>query len=132
MAEDLICWSCGAPLAGVSLPMRRLEECPACGVDLHVCRMCWSYDPAAAKRCREPDAEEVKEKERANFCDYFRPRPDAYRAQERAEADASRARLEALFGMRHDQAESDSGPSEADKAREALEDLFGLRDKRDG
>ena len=131
MAEDLVCWSCGALLGGLTLPMRRLEECPACGVDLHVCRMCRSYDPGAAKRCREQDAEEVKEKERANFCDYYKPRPDAYGAREHAEAEASRAQLEDLFGMRHDQAESDSGPSQADKAREELEALFGLCDKRD-
>ena len=36
---------------------------------------------AVAKHCREPIAEEVKDKERANFCDYFKPRPGAYSAR---------------------------------------------------
>ena len=36
MAHDLVCWKCGASLAALTLPLRRLEECPACHAELHV------------------------------------------------------------------------------------------------
>jgi hypothetical protein len=44
-----------------TLPIRRLEECRACGAELHVCRMCEFYDTGVAKHCRETIAEEVKD-----------------------------------------------------------------------
>ena len=62
MAHDLVCWKCGASLAELTLPLRRLEECPECRSELHVCRMCVEYDTRVAKHCREPTAEEVSDK----------------------------------------------------------------------
>jgi hypothetical protein len=93
----LVCWKCGASLAALTLPLRRLEECPKCRAELHVCRMCVDYDTAVAKHCREPIAEEVREKTRANFCDFFKPRPGAYLAPDTAEVGRARAELEKLF-----------------------------------
>jgi hypothetical protein len=98
MAHDLVCWKCGASLAALTLPLRRLEECPACRAELHVCRMCVEYDTTYAKHCREPIAEEVRDKVRANFCDFFKPRPGAYVPANTAEVDAARAALDKLFG----------------------------------
>ncbi len=49
----------------------RREACPSCGADLHCCKGCRFYDPAAYNECHEPVAERVVEKEKANFCDYF-------------------------------------------------------------
>jgi hypothetical protein len=97
IAAELACWKCGASLADLTLPLRRLEECRACGAELHVCRLCDFYDTAVAKSCREPVAEEVRDKTHANFCDYFRPRPGAYAPASDAAAQA-KAELEALFG----------------------------------
>ncbi|WP_405243075.1 hypothetical protein [Lentisalinibacter salinarum] len=97
-SNDLRCWRCGAPLAKLTLPLSRLDECPACSIPLHVCRMCVHYDPAVARQCREDDAEEVREKERPNFCDYFRPSATAF---ESGAIDAERRaqrELESLFG----------------------------------
>ena len=45
-------------------------------------------------------AEEVKDKLRANFCDYFRPTPSAYRPDGTSAADRAKAELEALFGRK--------------------------------
>ena len=98
MSHDLVCWKCGASLAALSLPLRRLDECPKCRAELHVCRMCVDYDTRVAKHCREPTAEEVREKDRANFCDHFKPRPGAYQARDASAADRARAELEKLFG----------------------------------
>ena len=100
MDHGLRCWKCGASLADYTLPIRRLEECRACGAELHACRMCEFYDTSVAKHCRETVAEEVKDKIRANFCDYFRPTPAAYRPQETSAADRARAQLEAMFGKK--------------------------------
>jgi hypothetical protein len=100
MDHGLRCWKCGASLAGYSLPIRRLEECRACGAELHVCRMCEFYDTGVAKHCRETVAEEVKDKVRANFCDYYRSSPAAYRPEETTAADRARMQLEALFGKK--------------------------------
>jgi hypothetical protein len=85
-------------LADYSLPLRRIEECRACRAELHVCRMCEFYDTSKAKHCRETIADEVKDKTAANFCDYFRPTPSAYRPESVSAADRARADLEALFG----------------------------------
>ena len=95
---ELVCWKCGASLAALTLPLRRLEECPKCRAELHVCRMCADYDTGVAKHCREPTAEEVREKTRANFCDFFQPRPGAYLAPNTLEVDRVRSELEKLFG----------------------------------
>lgn len=48
------------------------EECPHCYADLRVCKMCDFYDVSAYNDCREPSAPRVVEKEKANFCDFFR------------------------------------------------------------
>jgi hypothetical protein len=97
MAHDLKCYRCGAPLASLSLPLARLDECPKCGVQLHVCRMCERYAPRKPKGCSEDDAPEVRDKRAANFCDYFKPTPRAYDPAEEAAETAARSALDELF-----------------------------------
>jgi hypothetical protein len=118
--SELVCWKCGASLAELTLPLRRLEECKRCGAELHVCKLCEWYSISVAKHCREPIAEEVKDKERANFCDYFKPRPGAYSTVSTTAADKAKADLDALFGG----SKPTSQPSAADQARAELEKLF--------
>lgn len=120
--SDLVCWKCGNSLADYTLPLRRLEECRRCGAELHVCKLCEWYNTSVAKHCREPIAEEVKDKERANFCDYFKPRPGAYSSTPQDEAASARAQLDSLFG-----GAAASQPSAADKARAELDALFGKK-----
>lgn len=120
----LVCWKCGASLAELSLPLRRLEECRQCAAELHVCRLCEWYSTAVAKHCRETIAEEVKDKERANFCDYFKPKQDAYSAVSLDAAAQAKADLEAMFGGGAPKA---AEPSAAEKARAELEALFGKK-----
>ena len=99
LPHGLTCWKCGASLEELTLPLRRLEECKACRSELHVCRMCVEYDTRVAKHCREPTAEEVRDKTKANFCDHFNRRW-ALTSRPRGEADAARAALDALFGKK--------------------------------
>jgi len=63
-----------------------------------VCRMCSFYDPQVAEACNEDDAEEVKEKERVNFCDYFRAAGNAYDPVKGRSAKQARSELAELFG----------------------------------
>jgi hypothetical protein len=98
MAHDIGCWKCGATLAHLSLPFGRIERCRQCGADLHACKLCLEYDPRVADQCREPTAEEVRDKERANFCDHYKPRAGAYQPAATSASDAARVALEKLFG----------------------------------
>ena len=117
----LVCWKCGSSLAELSLPLRRLEECKACNAELHVCKLCEFYSTSVAKHCRETIAEEVKDKERANFCDYFKPQPGAYSAAGLDAAAKAKADLAALFGGGKS---AGAEPSAAEKAKADLEALF--------
>lgn len=104
----------------------RAASCPACRADLHVCRQCDFYDRGVAKHCRETIADEVRDKERANFCAYLKVRVDAHVPVDSSAAAAGRTGLDALFGNPDSQPGS---PNSATAAREALEDLFGLSKK---
>lgn len=99
MESALVCWKCGAPLADLSLPFLRREECRGCRAELHVCRMCRFYDIRKAKSCAEPVADEVRDKERANFCGYFEPAPGRFRPGDGA-TEQGRSALESLFGAK--------------------------------
>jgi hypothetical protein len=98
MPHDIQCWKCGAALAELSLPFGRIERCRHCGADLHVCKLCREYDPRALQQCREPTVEEVREKERANFCDHYKPVAGAWKGGTTQAADAARTALDKLFG----------------------------------
>lgn len=66
----LRCFHCGHELTfGDRIGLR--EQCPRCHEDVHVCRNCRFYDPKVYNECTETSAERVREKERANHCDYF-------------------------------------------------------------
>lgn len=95
MSDDFKCWKCGMALQDVILPMSRREECAKCGADQHVCKMCAFYSRG---RCDEDRAESVSDDERANFCDYFKPAGDAYRAADLEKAREAKRQLAALFG----------------------------------
>ena len=121
-ADTLVCWKCGAPFGDLPLPLSRFAECKACHGPLHVCRQCEFYDTKVAKSCREPIADEVKDKQRANFCAYLRPRAGAYVAVDHAAGTKAQSDLEALFGMTPGSAPA--SPTTENAARAALDKLF--------
>jgi len=110
-------------LAEIPQPLARLAECLSCCAELHVCRLCEFFDTRIAKQCHETIAEEVKGKERANFCDYFQPKPDAYEAVDSSEARGAKGELETLFGGSDDDDNKVPGETE-DDARKKLDELF--------
>ena len=98
MSQSLACYRCGASLAVLSLPLSRHDQCPNCSADLHVCKMCIHFDEHVPRKCREDGAEDVTEKERPNFCDWFKPSDTAFDPARKSEADAAKDALAALFG----------------------------------
>lgn len=70
------------------------EECLHCGHDLHICMLCKFYDQNSHNECRETMAEFVKDKERANLCEYYKPGDGDTGA---TAADDAKSKLEALF-----------------------------------
>ncbi len=59
--------------------------------------MCSHFDARVTRQCREDGAEDVKEKERPNFCDWFVPSDAAFDADRKSEAQAAQDALDALF-----------------------------------
>jgi hypothetical protein len=89
------CHRCGAPLAA-DRPSRR-DACAACGSDVRACRNCGFFAPGLHGDCREPAAERVVDKERANFCEFFAFAAVDAPPRGREENAGARDALEALF-----------------------------------
>jgi hypothetical protein len=67
----------------------------------------------------------VRDKEGANFCDWFKPRPDAHRPRGEEKTQAAKTRLADLFGG------TQTSGDKTETARDKLGDLFGP-DKKPG
>ena len=96
------CHSCAVELPP-DLPIFRETECPSCSRPLKVCLNCTFYERGAQWDCRETISEPVREKDRANFCDYFRLRSGPHAGADAAEAEQRRAQqarsdFDKLFG----------------------------------
>lgn len=87
------CWHCGKPIG--ENHYHRQDSCDHCGRDTHACKNCLFYDRSCNNECRESSADRVVEKERANFCDWFKP-GTATGAGARSREDL-KAAAEALF-----------------------------------
>lgn len=88
------CWNCAQGL--VSSDYGRGDSCPKCGRDTRCCKGCKNFDPNKHNECHEPQADRVVDKERSNFCDYFKPASRTDGSQYAKALDA-RAAAEALF-----------------------------------
>ena len=66
----MICARCGTALPPP--PYFRNDECPKCAGDLHACVQCAHFDTNLNNQCAESQADRVVDKERANFCDWFK------------------------------------------------------------
>ena len=96
------CFCCGSELPD-NQPFHRSEQCSKCIADVRVCLNCTFYDPAAQWQCREHISEPVRDKDRGNFCDFFRARKDrpgsaGGTVPDHVEADEARSKFNQLFG----------------------------------
>ncbi len=53
--------------------IRFRDLCPECSRELHICRHCKFYKPGVYQDCLETVPDAVKDKDRMNFCEYFKP-----------------------------------------------------------
>jgi hypothetical protein len=96
-----MCYYCGEAVpagqkAGFS------ETCPSCGKDLHVCVTCLFYLPGAHRDCRETIDALVVDKEKRNFCEWFRSDPrfnlkTAGRIEARIKVESAKSAFDSLF-----------------------------------
>ena len=93
------CWKCGESVqlsSGGRVSSR--DTCPRCNADLHSCRNCTFYDPGKNNQCSEPQAEWVRDKEAANYCDYYRPNPALTRgSRATSPAENAKKKFDSLF-----------------------------------
>ena len=70
--EVFKCARCGNRLA---LPVEALGRCSRCGVDLHSCINCVSFDTSARFECSQAELKaRVSPKDAGNACTFFAPR----------------------------------------------------------
>jgi hypothetical protein len=77
--------------------------------------MCEYFDPHAVAQCLEEDAEEVRDKLRVNFCEWYKPDYGAFDPARAAVQERARADLDALFGDADEAAATSDALSEAEK-----------------
>lgn len=129
--EKIVCWRCGATVKPDQRPIKRLEQCTACTADLHVCMLCRHYNPRLSGYCAHDHAEPPLDRERANFCQFFTPRPGAYRPPDTDTTASARAGLDTLFGTAASESDARNTQQASDPAREALDRLFNVPGKDD-
>ena len=123
-SSNLVCWQCGASLADEPLPLSTYAECRNCRAALHVCRLCRFDNPNLRSDCDEPRAESVIDREKANFCDWFKPTTPTEVVRTTGASVDARARLDSLFADLSESEGSATGDS-----RETLESLFNRHDE---
>jgi len=92
----MICWKCKKEIGNISV--NRTTECPECKADLHTCKACKFYSPGSHYDCHESVEDPVSDKERSNFCDFFKYGNFAAGSSGSDKAAAARNAFDALFG----------------------------------
>jgi len=103
MSEIIYCYRCGGP---------------ACAVSVHACRMCIYFDPNVPRQCREDGAEDVQDKVKVNFCDWFKPSATAFDSTMSAADARAKNELSSLFS------DEPSAKPDIDESTRSAEDLF--------
>ncbi|MFN0084107.1 MAG: hypothetical protein ACKVX9_01855 [Blastocatellia bacterium] len=68
----MVCHNCGRDIKLIGKVVRT-DECPHCNADMRCCKNCRFFDPGRNNQCSEPQADWVRDKLKANFCDFFEP-----------------------------------------------------------
>jgi hypothetical protein len=92
-----VCFFCSHVLDD-ALEVFRSSSCPSCRRDLKVCLNCRFYKKGAHWDCLETIPEAVLEKNRANFCEYFRFREGSAGSPTVVKQDQARDEFRKLFG----------------------------------
>ena len=107
------CWQCGNQQSPDSIDQGSI--CESCRADLHCCRNCRQFDPAARLECRKPIEKAYRDKTVRNDCALFEPRPVL-------DATGRRANRPAAAPSKN--GDSSRSPQTNEDAREAFDNLF--------
>ena len=80
-----------------TLEVASLSKCGKCGVDLHACIHCESFDPGARFECRQVIPVRMSPKDTANSCTVFAPRRTVERETGSTAPTSSRKAFDDLF-----------------------------------
>jgi len=80
------------------LPVVRSAVCPSCDKDLKICLNCGFYSPGSHWDCKESISDRVAEKDKANFCDFFRYKESAESAAGQDTENKAKEDFFKLFG----------------------------------
>ena len=91
------CSQCGAVNSGeLTLDAR----CPRCGVELHSCAQCTSFDPGSRFECMQPTLQaRITPKNTRNTCTLFSPRTTVERETTAPRSDDARKAFDDLFNF---------------------------------
>ncbi len=92
----MYCWKCSNEI-DIGKKIGRLVTCPHCMSYLHCCFNCRFYDKLAFHECKEPQVEWVKEKNAANFCEYFTPVKGKFEIKKTLSKDEANKKFKELF-----------------------------------
>lgn len=96
----MVCHNCGREIKLLT-KVARADECSHCQADQHGCKNCRFFDPGKNNQCSEPAAEWVRDKIKANFCDYFTPNNrvplTSHKSAPRTQSDDVRKAFDKLF-----------------------------------
>ena len=89
------CYNCGKEF---EVRVYRNTECYSCGKDAKVCLNCKFYSPGSHWDCGENIREAVREKDRANFCDFFELSSNYKGSTGKNKEDDAKKDFDSLFG----------------------------------
>lgn len=76
-----------------------LSRCARCGVDLHTCSQCASFDPGSRFECMQPLTARVSPKTEQNSCHLFGPRTTVERETTAPRQNDARKSFDDLFKL---------------------------------
>lgn len=76
-----------------------LSRCGKCGIDLHTCAQCESFDPASRFECAQPLPARVSPKSERNSCHLFAPRTTVERETTAPRQNDARKAFDDLFKL---------------------------------
>jgi hypothetical protein len=94
--EVVKCTQCGAMLTEAAGQQSR---CVRCGVDLHACAQCGSFDPGSRFECMQPIPARVTPKSERNTCTFFAPRATVERETTTPRPNDARKAFDDLFNL---------------------------------
>ena len=93
--EVFRCSQCGYVVSASEVTAE--SKCLRCGVDLHACAQCASFDPGSRLECMLPVLVRVTPKNTRNSCASFSPRTTVERETTTPKVDSSRKAFDDLF-----------------------------------